>query len=431
MRREWVIPIVVTALMGCTGLADASDDAGSGDAGTSDSGAPDAGARDAGASDAGGDAGAVDSGASDSGEPDAGEMDAGPLDASVPDAGAAHAAFADIATSVQPPTTIAHPHVVTITFADDPNAATLQAFDDWLVTSNWLLTVGADYGVGLGTNVNIPMTDTAVYARNDGGIPSAYLKSKILDGTLPAPELAADGGQFGPTLYVVYYPFGVPAVQVGTGGVHACDNPYVYDGGFNPNYQYAVIGNDNTLETLEIAGSHEIIEAATNPCTTQGYKSLSPRATDPWGWLGGEVGDECLGFLQYTQDSATGYFLQRVWSTTAAAASQDPCIPAPAGPYFNVSPSPAGVQTLPAGQTATFTLTGWSNAAVAPWTVTAMWIGGSFNPSPQLSAGTLGAGQSLTVTLSVPAGAQSSQYGMAAIFSGPDQFFWPLVVVAQ
>jgi hypothetical protein len=427
MRREWVITFVVMACSGCTGLVDTNDDGGNGDAGAPDAAVPDAGPRDA---------GTADSGAPDAGEPDGGQMDAGPVDSGVPDAGTddagvAHAAFANVTTAVSQPTTIAHPHLVTITFADDPNAAALQAFDDWIVTSSWLLTVGADYGVGLGTNVNVPLTDTAVYARNDGGIPSRYLKSKILDGTLPLPEIGADGGQYGPTIYVLYYPFGVPAVQMGAGGVHACDNPYAYDGGFNPNYQYAVIGNDNTLQTLEIAGSHEIIEAATNPCTTQGFESLSPRSTEPWGWLGGEVGDECLGFLQYTVDSATGYFLQRVWSTSAAAASGDPCIPAPAGAYFNVSPSPAGVLTVPAGQTATFTLTGWSSAAVAPWTLTAMWIGGTLNPSPQLSAGTVGVGQSVTVTLTVPAGASSSQYGIAAIFSGADQFFWPLVVVAQ
>src|SRR4051794_13818477 len=45
---------------------------------------------------------------------------------------------------------LAHPQLITVTFANDPRAATFEAFAQWIVTSHWLGAVGTEYGVGPG-----------------------------------------------------------------------------------------------------------------------------------------------------------------------------------------------------------------------------------------------------------------------------------------
>src|SRR5208282_5362572 len=46
---------------------------------------------------------------------------------------------------------IAAPVLVSITYSDDSNRATEEAFDAFIVTSNWLATVGPEYRIGAGT----------------------------------------------------------------------------------------------------------------------------------------------------------------------------------------------------------------------------------------------------------------------------------------
>jgi hypothetical protein len=82
------------------------------------------------------------------------------------------------------------------------------------------------------------------------------------------------------------------------------------------------------------------------------------------------------------------YMIQRSWSDAAAAKSRNPCVPAPAAPYFNSMPvvsdtvsfnesayafsgTTRGV-TIPVGQSKTIDLQLFSEAPTAgPWTVSA------------------------------------------------------------
>ena len=136
-------------------------DAGDADGGTLDAGmvveGPDAGGQYDGASDAG----TVDADAgSDAGSGDGGHVDAS-IEAGTADAGAADAGGIDPFPLVEKNGSfiIASPQVVTITFASDANGPLLQAFADWVVKSSYLSTVSADYGVGLGTNQNVTVSD--------------------------------------------------------------------------------------------------------------------------------------------------------------------------------------------------------------------------------------------------------------------------------
>ena len=60
-----------------------------------------------------------------------------------------------------------------------------------------------------------------------------------------------------------------------------------------------------------------------------------------WAFLGGEVGDLCVSYRGDDSYTESGYVVQRSWSNKAAAASHNPCVPAPdpsSQPYFNVAP---------------------------------------------------------------------------------------------
>jgi hypothetical protein len=149
--------------------------------------------------------------------------------------------------------------------------------------------------------------------------------------------------------------------------------------------------------------SHELIEAVTDP---------HPHDNNP-GWVGfdtahfgfdwfqefsDETGDACELFREsFFEDKETtpvafDYWVQRTWSNKAGPAGHDPCQPAPATPYFNVTPLNLGMigVTLPAqlsstnmpqtimtkglhiavGETQTLELGFYSDAATGgPWTL--------------------------------------------------------------
>ncbi len=99
---------------------------------------------------------------------------------------------------------------------------------------------------------------------------------------------------------------------------------------------FVAVAEQNTLDETTSVLSHEAVEAATN------------------GWylpLGKEIADLCEDLADHdiaiTQpgDGGTAYAAQRWFSRAAAAAGNlDPCVPAPAEPYFGVAVDPSPVQ---------------------------------------------------------------------------------------
>jgi hypothetical protein len=381
------------------------------------------------------------------GDDDAGQGAEGGLDGAGPDAAgfveAPHAAFPQIPANGGP--VLAAPKLVTITFAGYSQDAAMKSFGDWIVGSSWLSTTGKEYGVGPGTHAAHVVLNMAAPTQPSDLDTQALLEQKLQDGTLPSADVdaGADGGAgAGEYLYMLFYPPGTtagsflagPSTCLDEGGGHFLGG-YHWETQSGPYHvAYAVIptcSNGQTVEgasDLEISGSHELIEGATDPFpyTNTGYGLTDP--ADPWSFTGGEVADPC----EEKTTTESGFAVQRVWSNAAAKAGGPPCIPVPPGEVlYDVSPSPNKTQLVAAGASVTFTLTGFSTAAVPPWNLQA-WVGQStFQPKLDLSSMKIDNGGTATLKVTVPA--HTASMGFADIFvtswrSATDFNDWPLTV---
>jgi hypothetical protein len=356
---------------------------------------------------------------------------------------APHVAVAQLAFNGGP--VIHNPHLVTLRYQDDPEAAIYEDFDSWIVTSPWLAQIGQDYGIGLGTNDNVVIGQNAPSSLTDPEI-RRLIYEVILDGGAP-PPVVLDGGGVVDELYMLYLPWGttVDDSQIGMscqnfGGYHGEDD-------FSPiHFAYAVIPTCDPAAPYyqEITASHELAEASSDPlvATAPAFVNISATVN---GWVG-EIGDLCTQYdTGYQMPDGGPYFtVQRIWSMSAADAGAQPCIPAPRPLYANVSPDAgAGAQgseesafTANAGDTLTLTLTGWSNAPAVPFAVRAEpWgvglVPASYGLGVSIDKSNLANGEEAHLTVTVPADAAHGSLGIATIFSGfdDDNFaYWPIVV---
>jgi hypothetical protein len=343
---------------------------------------------------------------------------------------------------------VAAPQLVTITFAGYSYEPTVTAFGDWIVTSSWLSVVGKDYGIGPGAHVAHVVLPGPVTAQMTDLQTQALLEQNLANGTIPSPDGAdagtpADAGA-GAYLYMIFYPRDTEALGF-LDGPSTCtyEGGVSFIGGYHWETQsgayhvpYAVIPTC-TMGTLteevgdvEVSASHELIESATDPFP---YTQIAWGLTDPtspWTFLDGEVADLCEALT--TTEST--FSAQRVWSNTAAAGDGSPCVPAPAGTFYATSPAPSSTQEIAAGESTTFTLTGFSTAPTPAWSIQAFTAYASFTPTIKLSADTVDNGQTVTLQVTVPAGtpAQSfasiivSSYASASTIDPTS--YWPVAV---
>jgi hypothetical protein len=352
-----------------------------------------------------------------------------------------HGAFPQVPNNGGP--TLASPQLVTITFAGYSEASTISSFGDWIVTSDWLTTVGKDYGVGHGTHVQSVVLPGPAPAMASDLDTQALLEQNLMSGVLPSAPLdagAGDGGTGG-YLYMIVYP---STTTTGSflGGADSCT--YLGGGSFIGGYHwetqsgpyhvpYAVIptctssGMVEGAADLETSASHEFIEASTDPFpnTNTAWAIIDPN--NPWISTDGEVADMCEGKIT----SEAGFSPQRIWSNTAAMGTGDPCVPALASEIlYDVSATPTTTQSVAAGMSVTYTLTGFSSGPIMPWTLQAS-AGGSFTPTFNLSSMTMNNGQTATLTVTVPAGTASQSYASVFItsyFSFTDFNEWVVAV---
>jgi hypothetical protein len=292
------------------------------------------------------------------------------------------------------------PKIVSITFSDDPMAPQLQTFGASITSSAWWNTVRPGYCEGSGgpclgdgslAAVELSTAAAATYSDSTTGGPSTFqqwLASAVSSGQLPPPG----PGAISNTLYVVYLP---QTTTITLDGVASCSATGF--GGYHNIWQasgsqlvpYAVIDEcaplspqfpnvpaDTVLQDATINASHEILEAASDPNPPTGY-ALDGTNPDNWGWLdvtgGGEAGDMCEDLLGLNQDQTSdgSFTVQRIWSSSRAAAGLDPCNPAPAGDvYFNAAPRQAFF-VLDVGASASFDVDAFSSAAMKDWTLMA------------------------------------------------------------
>jgi hypothetical protein len=339
-------------------------------------------AADAGAPDA------SDAGAPDADAPDAGADDAGTPDAEAPDAAHVweHLRAPQVANSGGP--TLHLPVFVSVSF---PKNDKIDEEEDFLnsvgCTDYWAATT-ADYGVGEGVGgKHVRLTETPPPQISDNEI-QTWLRSKIsTEPGFTQPETN--------TVYVLFYP---PQTTISLDGQLSCQTFGGYHNSFNylgHDYAYAVIpecgayGSWSGLDAITGPLSHELIEAVTDPVpmSRPAYQMPEP---DGLGFAvlgGGEVTDMCeFGSGAFYQPTDYPFQVARSWSNSRAWAFEDPCVPAPSGPFFAAGPrfaskvsidlglatgavDAAGIK-LAVGQSTTVDIVAFASGSVPAWNLT-------------------------------------------------------------
>jgi hypothetical protein len=213
---------------------------------------------------------------------------------------------------------LAHPKLITISIDGDATEPGVVAFGDWVVTSSWLTTVGAEYGVGSGTHVHatLPSLPSSTSATGLAGI----IEDAINAGTLPPSDPNS--------LYMIYVPSSTtltdwPTSRCAAGGGTYTPAFHNSNPSFMAQFAYGVVPTCAGLKQqgLEQATAHEMIEASTNPLVTTQPGYIFD-IFDPWAQTGGEIADICNQTIQ-----ADGHYVTEVWSTAAAATGGAPCVP--------------------------------------------------------------------------------------------------------
>jgi hypothetical protein len=296
--------------------------------------------------------------------------------------------------------------------------------------------VSKEYGIATASHTHISLDAPPTGTITDVDV-QTLIAERISDGTLPSSNADSE------YVYAVFYPSGVDVtLPPQAGGQRVCSlGPQAAYHWEAPHVAYAVIptcvfqGAIETLDEVEESASHELIEAITDPFPITAPAFALTDANSPWAVSGGEVADLCEGEIE----TEGGFSLQRVWSNSAASAdNQSPCVPF-TGTFFDASVSsdgagPSRSTPVSPGKSVSMIVEGFSTQLMPPWQLQAYVIPGlsSFDPSPRLSADTIGNGQNTSLTLTVPAGTASQKFAAIILSSasGSDAHAWPIVVYA-
>ncbi len=308
---------------------------------------------------------------------------------------------------------LAAPKVVTVTFSDTANPAKLAAFGQTITQTPYFAEISKDYciddggtciqGTTPGIAIALDAGSAGAWVDNsfngptdppsDAGVDFVPYLLSLVDQTNPGGLAAADPN----AIYTFYFSQnttfymgdpnlgGAPGCQ-SFGGYHyaAASLP---DGGGTPITYAIIVDCGGGIDELTVAASHEIIEATTDPYDGTGWyldqgqndedASVPPAsAIRDQGWADtdsfGEIGDNCEGLIDSSWTLDGGTVVQRIWSRSAAAAGQNPCVPVPAGEtYYNVTPDKA-VYVAEVGSSFTVDVTGFSPTPRAGWAVQAI-----------------------------------------------------------
>jgi hypothetical protein len=338
-------------------------------------------------------------------------------------------------------TRLTHPQIVVITYADDPNRATLEADAAWLVTSNWLTTVGAEYGIGSGAVLgNVRLTDNAPVTIQGRDI-ETLIQGWVTDHTVPR---AADG-TFTDVLYVLYFPSTTHIRDPDLGDSCVAYGGYHYEiANAGSPFSYAVMPNCpgfapglSAIEFEEAAFAHEVIEAATDarPTSHPAFEfSQLGSFVSPWLFVGPELADLCaLRVSPVSYPREAGFTASRLWSNAAAMANdRDPCVPAnPATPYYALSITPDYIVMASPGSSVTYELDAWTTVPMADFQIYAAASGGTFVPGISVDHTIVNNGDHATLTVTVPAGTPAGSYALVyveAVVSSTEYSATPVVV---
>jgi hypothetical protein len=322
-------------------------------------------------------------------------------------------------------TVLSSMQLVTITYAGYDAASDVGAFGDALVASSWYRTTGAEYGVSPATH-----RQQVVVGAPPASLDRDHIAAQILDlitrGVVPAP-----GAVDNQLLYLLYVPPGIPR-GADLAGVRGYHEMLVLDGVRVP--VAVVIDDGSDLATTTTQAAHQVIDAATNPYLppNDGYYA-DPPEKDPWRLLRREVADLCEGEDVVSEGRFT---FPRVYSNTAAVASMTPCTPVrPGDVYYDVTAEPSQIQTIAAGGSFKFQLTGWSTGPLPDWRVRVRAAASSMlsydEMRPELSSDTINNGETVTLTLHAPLESASGTTGGVAVLSGVNEHPWAVGFIVR
>jgi hypothetical protein len=331
---------------------------------------------------------------------------------------------------------IAHVQLVPIFYTGDADITALTSFSQWIVGSDWLKAVGADYGVGTGAMLQaVTQPGTAPAMLDDTDIVN-LLYSGLAAGTLPKPS-----GNLADALYMFHFP---ATTTVTAGTTKSCTD----FGGYHNSARrsgvevsYAVIatcsgfvGGLSDLEDREVVASHELIEAATDPIPNNHPTFQLDDPTTPWSGFGTEVGDLCQRADTTEIVRESGFVAQRSWSISAASAEQDPCVPGANANYFNLAMQPAGVVRIAPGGHQAVTLRAWASG-MAKGTSWQLDTNAAMTDAQTLtlSASMIKDGATVSLDIALPSTAQVGDQPQFVVFSSTSQTnysFLPMYAVA-
>jgi hypothetical protein len=324
-------------------------------------------------------------------------------------------------------TVLSNVQLVTITFEGYGARDVVERFGDAVVRSDWYATVGAEYGVGLGSHA-APVRLGPPPASLTRDEIEALIKQVIIDRLAPRPP--AIGNQL---LYMLYVP---PSVSRGPDldgiGYHQM---VTLDG---VRFPIAVvvdsIGDASGGGAPSLTAAHQLINAAANPYDppNDGYYA-DPPMIDPWSLARGDIADLCEGETPIIEGALV---LPRVYSDTAAIAGKPPCMPMVPGDTWNdVTAEPSTMQLVPPGGSVQFELTGWSTEEVPDWQLRTRVADFSQltqdQMRPVLSSDIINNGVTVTLTLHAPRNALRGAAAGVYVLSGVNQHRWAVGFVVK
>ena len=232
------------------------------------------------------------------------------------------------------------PRVVPMFFGGDRFQTQLTAFTQAYVAGSASWQVLKEYGVGNGTTAPaVVLTQTPAAAMTDMDV-QAFLQARVQDNTITVDSQS---------IAVLFFP---ATVTITNNGSVSCRDFAGYHGTTtlpgNARLAYAVIPRCGLapLGALTFALSHELAEAATDPVLTA-YSDLGdPYSLWALNYGGVEVGDLCQNLADPAFNERNVGVVARLWSNAAAAAYNNPCLPAAPGPAFFSIPVHTELQTV-------------------------------------------------------------------------------------
>lgn len=286
---------------------------------------------------------------------------------------------------------VAAPEIVTLTWSGDALADGIEAFDDWMVASDFWKTMMAEWGVGPGTHVKSFRVPTAAPATLTDDAIQQTIRDAVAAGSIPAPSANR--------IYTVYPPAGTTVENFGSVG---CTGFQAYHYAFDLDGAKAVYavaprcadtGSMTPIDHVTWGQSHEVMEAASDPLAFQpAWVITEQTATTP---ELGENADLCTGH----PTKIDGHMVTRNWSNVAAGKGERPCVPAPAGPMFGAFAT-ADVKLAPGGS-ATTTLHAYATGPMGAFSIRAYPMVKALHAT--LDRSTASDGDTLTLTITADA----------------------------